>query len=102
MIRHCVFFRFRSDVAETTIAELMAGFAALKGKVPGIVAVWPGTNVSPEGLDRGFRDGFVMDLEDEAARDAYLVDPRHVAAASPVVALLEGGMDGVMVVDLKI
>ncbi|MCS6758783.1 MAG: Dabb family protein [Candidatus Devosia euplotis] len=75
MIRHCVFVKFRADF---------------------------GPNVSTEGMAKGFDDGFIMDLADEAARDRYLADPAHKAAGSRLVAALEGGRDGLMVFDLKL
>jgi hypothetical protein len=102
MLHHCVFLRFRADVPGEEIAHLLQGFRDLAGIVPGILAVRAGANVSPEGLDRGYRHGFTMDFVDEAARDAYLVHPDHLALAERVIAALEGGIDGVAAVDLLI
>ena len=58
--------------------------------------------MSPEGLGKGFNDGFIMDLADAAARDGYLVDPAHQAAGTRLVAALEGGTDGLIVFDLEV
>jgi hypothetical protein len=101
MIRHCVFVKFRSDVNDDERAEIYAGLNALVGQIDGLMSAHFGANVSPEGLAQGFNDGFIMDLEDEAARDRYLADPAHKAAGSKLVAALEGGISGLMVFDLK-
>ena len=101
MIRHCVFFKFRSGVSADERAEIYAGLAALVGQIDGLLSADFGPNVSPEGLGQGFDNGFIMDLADEAARDRYLVDPAHQAAGAKLVAALEGGTDGLIVFDLK-
>lgn len=102
MIRHCVFVRFRADVPETERNAIYADLAALKDVVPGFLAISYGANVSPEGLNQGFVDGFAIDFIDEAARDAYLVHPAHKAAGSRLVAALEGGRDGLIVFDIVV
>ena len=102
MIRHCVFFKFRADVSAAERAEIYAGLNALVGQIDGLLTADFGPNVSPEGLGKGFNDGFVMDLADEAARDRYLVDPAHKAAGARLVAALEGGVEGLIVFDLKL
>ncbi|WDR06098.1 Dabb family protein [Devosia rhodophyticola] len=102
MIRHCVFVKFRSDVDQAARDAIFVEVAALKDAVEGMVNCHIGSNVSPEGLGRGFAHGFTMDFKDAAARDAYLVAPVHKAAAINLVAALEGGADGVMVFDLEV
>ena len=102
MIRHCVFFKFRTGVSQDERAEIYAGLAALVGQIEGLLSADFGPNVSPEGLGQGFNDGFVMDFADAAARDRYLPHPSHKAAGSRLVAALEGGRDGLIVFDMKI
>jgi hypothetical protein len=101
MIRHCVWVKFRADVAAAERAAIFAGLAALKAHLPGFLAFHAGANVSPEGLHQGFADGFVVDFADAAARDAYLVDAAHKAAGARLVAALEGGRDGLLVFDIE-
>lgn len=100
MIRHCVFVHFRSDVSDDEKSAIYGQLADLKSVVDGFLAISYGPNVSPEGLHRGFADGFVIDFVDAAARDAYLVHPAHKAAGSRLVGALEGGRDGLVVFDL--
>ena len=102
MIRHCVFVKFRSDVSADGRADIYAGLNALVGQIDGLLSADFGPNISPEGQNKGFNDGFIMDLADEAARDRYLTDPAHQAAGSRLVAALEGGVDGLIVFDMKI
>ena len=102
MIRHCVFVRFRADVPADERRAIYGDLAALVGQVDGLISADFGPNVSPEGLGKGFNDGFIMDLADEAARDRYLVHPAHQAAGARLVAALEGGTDGLVVFDLNL
>lgn len=102
MIRHCVFVKFRADITSEERAEIYAGLNALVGQIEGLVSADFGPNISPEGQSKGFNDGFIMDLADDAARDRYLVEPAHKAAGAKLVAALEGGVAGLMVFDLKI
>jgi hypothetical protein len=102
MIRHCVFFKFRADVPQSERDGIYAQLGALVGPVDGLLSAKFGPNVSPEGLGKGFNDGFIMDLSDAAARDAYLPHPAHQAAGSRLVAALEGGTEGLIVFDLEI
>jgi Stress responsive A/B Barrel Domain. len=102
MIRHIVLLRFRPEVTPEQRNVIYADLAALKAVIPGFLAMSYGSNVSPEGKDRGFADGFSMDFVDEAARDAYLEHPDHKAAGSRLVAALEGGRDGLIVFDLVV
>ena len=101
MIRHCVFVKFRSGVSADERADIYAGLNALVGQIDGLLSATFGPNVSPEGLAQGFNDGFTMDLSDEAARDRYLADPAHKAAGARLVAALEGGVNGLVVFDMK-
>ncbi|WP_426126525.1 Dabb family protein [Pararhizobium sp. PWRC1-1] len=102
MIRHCVFIRFQSTVADTERQSILADIAALQGLVPGYLTFTAGANVSPEGLGKGYNSSFIIDFADVAARDAYLIHPAHEKAGGRIVAATEGGIDGVFVYDFEI
>lgn len=102
MIRHVVLLRPAPGADPAAIAAALDGIVALKQTVPGILAVHTGGNVSPEGLGRGYTHGFTMDLIDAAARDAYLPHPAHQAAGAALVAVAEGGIEGILVFDLEV
>jgi hypothetical protein len=96
MIRHVVLCRFRKDA---DVAAIFAAIEGLKQKIPGILAVTCGTDCSPEGLQKRFTHGFTVDFTDAAARDAYLPHPDHQVVAKMVVDALDGGLEGLVVID---
>ena len=102
MIRHCVLAKFRSEVRDAEKQSIFAALDALRDVVDGIEAAHFGRNVSPEGLGKGFDDGFTIDFRDAAARDAYLVHPAHQEAGARLVAAVDDGIDGLVVFDLDL
>jgi hypothetical protein len=99
-MRHIVLVRVRPDVSPQAVAEAFDALGALQGTMPGLLSFHAGPNTSPEGKDEGFNYGFVMDFADAATRDAYLVDPRHAAAAAGLRAIR--APEGVLVFDLEL
>ena len=71
MIRHIVLVRFRPEITTDEKRAIYAELESLRELVPGFLGASYGPNVSPEGLHKGFADGFTMDFVDEAARDAF-------------------------------
>lgn len=102
MIRHCVFVKFRADVAETERASILDDIVALKPLIPGCLAIEFGPDVSPEGLNKGYNAGFTIDFSNAAARDAYLVHPAHQKAGGRIVGAAEGGIEGIFVYDFEL
>jgi hypothetical protein len=102
MIRHTVLVKFPAHVRPEAIGALFGALDDLRAVVPGMLRFAGGANVSPEGLARGFTHAFVVDFADAAARDAYLVHPAHQAAGARLVKAAEGGIDGLIVVDIEI
>jgi hypothetical protein len=100
MILHCVFVRFKSALQQADKQALYDAIVALKDVIPGILDVKYGPNTSPEGLNGGFLDGFIVTFESPETRDAYLVHPDHVAVGERIVASADGGLSGLMVFDL--
>lgn len=76
---HVVSFKFKQTAKKEQIKAVEDEFAALKEKIPGIVALTWGTNVSPEKHDKGFTHCFILCFEDDKARDVYLTHPDHEA-----------------------
>ncbi|WP_411033576.1 Dabb family protein [Shinella sp. BYT-45] len=102
MIRHCVFIRFKPTISTAYKAELFNEIDRLKDRLPGMLAVHIGVNVSPEeGMDKGFSDGFIVDFADSFSRDAYLEDAEHKLTGGRLVAAAEGGAAGILVYDLE-
>jgi hypothetical protein len=103
MIRHIVAVRFKDSVSADAKSALFVELEALRHVVDGVRDFHVGPNVSPETpVVHGFLDAFWFDFANEAARDAYLVHPAHQAVGGKLVAHAEGGIDGILVVDLKV
>lgn len=100
MIRHCVFVKFRTDVPMDEQIAIQGDLESLRDQVEGMGTVHFSGNVSPEHFARGFTHGFTIDFDDATSRDAYLVHPDHERAGARLVAALEGGTDGLLVIDL--
>ena len=88
MIRHIVLFRFRETASPRAVEEVVAALRALPAAIPQVVSLEDGTNMSPEGLGRGYKHAFVLSFVDAAGRDIYLEHPSHkafVALAKPLI-----------------
>jgi Stress responsive A/B Barrel Domain len=97
-IRHVVHFKFKADADKAQVAKVVAEFAALKGKIAIVEALEFGTNISPEGHDKGFTHCWIATFKNAADRDAYLVHPDHKA----FVALLGPVLEDALVVDFVV
>lgn len=95
LMRHVVLFKFKEEVKQTDIDEIVTAFGELPNKIEQIIGYETGTNVSPEQLDQGFTHAFVVTFRDAASRDAYLPHPAHEA----FVKLLGNRIDKVLVFD---
>ena len=78
-IRHVVHFKFKADAEKAKVEKVVEEFAALEKKIDEIEEFEWGTNVSPEGLDKGFTHCWVVTFKNAKDRDAYLVHPAHKA-----------------------
>ncbi len=88
-IQHVVHFKFKSTAEQAQVEKLVEAFAALKTKIPVVQAIQYGTNVSPEGLDRGFTHCWIVTFKNAADRDTYLTHPDHKAFVSMLLPSLE-------------
>lgn len=101
MIRHCVFIRFRDDIAAATRQDIYKDLETLCGKLSGVLSFHARANVSPEiGMDKGYSEGFIIDFAGASARDIYLEDAQHKAIGGRIVASAIAGVEGVFVFDL--
>jgi hypothetical protein len=98
MIRHIVLIRFRKDLSEARIAELLSPLPALAARLGFTEA--HGRSESPEQIERGYMHGFTADFASREALAEYQADPGHKAFGAGLVAHAEGGIDGILVFDL--
>ena len=76
---HVVCLKFKDGTTPEQIKTVETAFRELKTKIPGVLTLHWGTNVSPENRNKGFTHCFVLTFANEKDRDAYLVDPAHKA-----------------------
>jgi hypothetical protein len=88
-VRHVVHFKFKKDATSEQIQKVVDGFAALPKAIKEIDSLESGTNVSPEGLDKGFKHCWIVTFRSEADRDTYLHHPQHEAFVKIAKPLLE-------------
>ncbi len=77
LLRHIVLYKFKAEIAEKQVQEVVAAFSALRGKIDTIVDFERGTNISQENKSEGFTHCFVVTFRDTAGRDVYLKHPAH-------------------------
>ena len=85
---HSVFFKFKETATKEQIATVEKDFRALKAKIPGIITLDSGMNVSPEKHDKGFTHAFILTFATDKDRDVYLVHPAHKAFGDSLGAVL--------------
>lgn len=87
MLYHIVLFEPRPDSTPAAWDRLREAVLDLPTHIGRIRSVSWGANESPEGLGLGYEHGFVMVFEDEAARNAYLPHPAHMAIIPSIQAI---------------
>jgi hypothetical protein len=94
-LQHVVCFKFKASAAPEEIRKVEQAFAQLKEKIPQVVSLEWGTNVSKENRDKGFTHCFVLTFKSEKDRDAYIEHPAHKA----FVGIVGPVLDDVFVID---
>lgn len=94
-LRHVVCIKFRDGVATRDKDRVEEEFCALVEKIPQVLDLEWGTNISTEQLEKGLTHCFILTFADEAARDTYLVHPVH----QEFVGFLKRFVDDVLVLD---
>jgi len=87
MIKHLVFLKFKTDIAEAVVAEIEAGLAALPGAIPEIRYYDFGRDVmrSP----RSYDFALVSLFEDLDALKRYSKHPDHQAVLQKILGATE-------------
>ncbi len=95
VLRHVVLFKFKPEVTEAQVAEVVAAFGGLSEKIDSIVDFEYGTDVSVENKAEGFTHCFLVTFRSTADRDAYLPHPAH----GEFVKLVGPRLEKVLVID---
>ncbi|MBV2358921.1 Dabb family protein [Thalassococcus sp. CAU 1522] len=93
--------RLRADADVDELHAVMAGLDALRAQIDGFTGFSHGPNRDMELKSSAWPHGFIADFADAAALARYAADPGHRALGARLVALCEGGGDGIMVYDLE-
>jgi len=101
-IDHCVFFKRRAEASDAEIEQVMDLLASITKRLDGASEFRASPNISPEGFDVGYKDGFIVGFADANVRDIYLVDEEHQRAGAKLVSLCENGTEGLLVFDLEV
>src|SRR5438445_12019326 len=88
-LQHVVSLKFKAAAAPGDIKKVEAAFEALKQKIPQIVSLEWGTNVSKEKKDKGFTHCFILSFKSEKDLDAYFAHPDHKAFGKIVGPVLD-------------
>jgi len=102
MIIHSVYCAIQSKTSEEERGAVFAQLSALVPVCDGLLSFQAGPNIDLEQKSQKFTHGFVMTFESQAALEAYAVHPAHKAAGGALVAICDGGGDGIMVFDLVV
>ena len=94
-LQHVVCFKFKTTATAQDIKQVEEAFQALKQKIPQVVALEWGTNISKEKRDKGFTHCFVLSFKSEKDRDTYIEHSEHKAFGKIVGPVL----DDVFVID---
>lgn len=95
VLRHVVLFKFKEEVTEAQVQEVVDAFSNLPNQIDTIVDYETGTDVSVENKAAGFTHGFIVSFEDAKGRDIYLPHPAH----QEFVKLVGPRLDDVLVFD---
>ncbi len=101
MIRHIVLLALPDDHDAGELAQIMDRLAALVGHLPGFIGFDHGPNRDFEDKSAQYPYGFIGTFTDTEALNTYAGDARHSALGARLVALCNGGADGIMVIDLE-
>jgi hypothetical protein len=74
---HIVAFKYKKAITDAKKKEIANALVALKGKIPQVVSLQHGLNISKEGFDKGFHEAFVLTFASEKDRDIYLEHDEH-------------------------
>ena len=95
VLRHVVLFTWKESTPPEKVREIEEAFAALPGTADMIADFEWGTDVSIEGIARGYTHAFLVTFKSEADRNAYIPHPDHKA----FVELMKPHMSQVLVID---
>jgi hypothetical protein len=95
VLKHVVMFKWKESATPEKLKELSELFASLPAKIDVIQGFEWGTDVSVEGLTKGYTHCYILTFASEKERDIYIPHPEHKAFGEALGPYLED----VLVVD---
>lgn len=95
VLRHVVLFSYKPTTSEADKEQIAQAFAKLPSQIDEIIDFEWGSDVSVEGIARGYNHCFIVTFRDAVGRDAYLPHPAHKAFGD----FLGGRVEQVLVID---
>ena len=87
MFIHIFGFRWKGHATDAEKVRAEREILAFQGRIPGLIDVAVGENLSPRG--QGYTFAGLMRFTDRAACDAYATHPAHLALLEWLVPLIE-------------
>lgn len=84
---HMFAFRWKPEATGAQKARAIAEIASFQGRVPGLLEVHVGKNISPRG--QGYETGGVMKFKDADALEKYSEHPIHKALLAWLLPLID-------------
>ena len=100
MLAHCVFLKVSPSHDTSDTEEVLQALGQLKDEVDGILSYEYGPNRDFEAKTAEYTYGFVVTFRDREAHLAYERHPKHIALGARLVAMCDGGADGIAVYDI--
>lgn len=101
MIDHIVLLKLIPGHDGDELATVMCGLSDLTHGISGFLSFNHGENRDFEGRSPGWNYGFVAQFRDRTSLRLYAENDAHIALGKRLVALCEGGTDGLFVADLE-
>lgn len=97
-IIHIVLFKIKEGTTKKQIEDFYENLYKIKNKIPGIISICGGDNISPEDFKKGYQEGFIMLFKDEKSRDNYIPHKEHKDLVKEYIELI---IEDVLVYDLE-
>jgi hypothetical protein len=87
MFIHIFGFRWKPNATDADKARATEAILAFRGRVPGLIDVHVGPNLSPRG--QGYTFAGLMTFDSKADCEAYAIHPSHLALLDWLVPLID-------------
>ncbi len=101
MLAHCVFLKVLATHDHNDTEEVLGTLGQLSTEVEGMLSYEYGPNRDFENKTKDYTHGFVVMFRDRDAHLDYERHPKHVELGARLVAMCDGGADGIAVYDIE-